>query len=183
MHRFNLYSWILILIYAALVFIMEYFSPKLSLEIIYLSLPLISVFIFWSEKTTVLLQKSDTVIIKEEAFLRDLFLITFGFFSGYLLYLMFEYNNSDARGWWVIAIYFVSAQGVLFAFIFSLLATILNGHKKYTFIFTGILILIQTAESIIAKPEWDYISLLILIGLHFLFCLGSKLINKMKLRY
>lgn len=167
---------------------MEIFSPKISLESIYLTLPLIGGLIFWSERWTPLLRKSDSYITKEEAFSRDFFLITFGILSGHMLYLIFQYNNSDARGWWSLGIYFIAAQAVVFAFLFSLFAMILNGHKKYTLIFTfvlmGLLLFIISMQylyslSFFTNSEAYSICLLLLIGIHALMCSSYKILNTM----
>lgn len=186
MYRLNRYSWILTALYLVLVCIMEYSSYKFSMEIIYLTAPIIGAFIFWSEETTILIQKSDSTLTKREAFARDLFLISFGFISGYFLYLMFEYNNSDVRGWWPLAIYFIAVQGLTFAFVFSLSATTLGEHKKYTLFFVGVLMLFLSSMdflsplyplSIFNQSTAYYVGLLILIGLHLLFCLSRLIIN------
>jgi hypothetical protein len=188
MYRFNIYSWAIFIIYVALVFFMETFSPRISLESIYLTVPLIGGLIFWSERLTPLIRKPDSSITKEEAFSRDFFLITFGILSGYMLYLVFQYNNSDARGWWPLVIYFIAARGVVFALLFSLFAMILNGHKKYTLIFTfvlmALLIFIISMEylypkSFFANSEAYSIGLLLLIGIHALLCSGYKILKFM----
>lgn len=174
MYRFNIYSWVIFIIYLTVVTTMEYFSYKFSLESIYLSLPLIIAFIFWSERTELVISKHDSSITKTDGFNRDFFLISFSFISGHLLSLLFQYNNSDAIGWWPLAIYFISAFGILFAFIFSLIALMLNNHKKYTLIYSLVIILNQIfisfmlylgPLSIFAKTKTYYIIFLILIGI------------------
>lgn len=183
MYRFNIYSWVIFIIYLTVVTTMEYFSYKFSLESIYSSLPLIMAFIFWSERTTLAIQKHDGSITKKEEFNRDLFLISFSFISGNLLSLLFQYNNSDTLGWWPLAIYFISAFGILFATIFSLIALMLNSHKGYTLICSLVLILNLMfisfmmhldLLSIFAKSETFYIIFLLLMGIHLMLCLIYK---------
>lgn len=185
MYRFNIYSWVIFIIYLTVVTTMEYFSYKFSLESIYFSLPLIVAFIFWSERTAVVIQRNDGSITKTEGFNQDLFLISFSFISGNLLSLLFQYNNSDTIGWWPLAIYFISAFGILFAIIFSLIALMLNNHKKYTLIYSLVLIInlmfisfMMHVDplSIFAKSNTFYIIFLLLIGVHLLLCLGYKAI-------
>ncbi|MBY0544729.1 MAG: hypothetical protein K2Q14_04185 [Gammaproteobacteria bacterium] len=185
MYRFNIYSWVLFIIYLTVVTTMEYFSYKFSLESIYFSLPLMAAFIFWSERTILVIQKPDGSITKTERFKRDLFLISFSFISGHLLSLLFQYNNSDALGWWPLAIYFISAFGILFAIIFSLIAMMLNNHKKYTLIYSITIILTLIFISLMmhldsfsffARSETFYIIFLLLGGIHLLLCLGYKAI-------
>lgn len=165
---------------------MEYFSYKFSMESIYFSFPLIVAFIFWSERAAVVLQKHDGSTTKTERFNRDLFLISFSFISGDLLSLLFQYNNSDTIAWWPLAIYFISAFGILFAIVFSLIAMMLNNHKKYTLIYSLVLILNLMfisfmmhldPLSIFARYETFYIIFLLLIGIHLLLCLGYKAIH------
>ena len=185
MYRFNIYSWILFLIYLTVVTIMEYFSHTFSLENIYISIPLIAMFIFWSEKTTLVIQKRDISITNKEVFNRDLFFVSYSFISGNLISLLFQYNNSDTLGWWPLAIYIVSTFGVIYAFLFSLIAMTLKNHKKYTLIFSIVLISILifislmmhlNPLSIYAKYETFYIIFFILITLHLAICLGYKYI-------
>jgi hypothetical protein len=185
MYRFNIYSWTLFIIYVALVFFMETFSPRISLENIYSTVPLIGGLIFWSERLTPLIRMSDSYITKEEAFYRDFFLITYGVLSGHMLYSVFQYNNSDARGWWPLVIYFITAIGIVFAIFYSLFAMILNSHKKYTFGFSFVLIIllmfISSMEhlypmSFFANSKAYFICLLLLIGMHSLLCLGYKVL-------
>ena len=185
MYRFNIYSWVLVIIYLTALTTMEYFSYKVSMESIYYSIPLIVAFIFWSERTTSLLQKPDESITKKNNFNRDLFLISLSFVSGDLLSLLFQYNNSDTLGWWPLIIYFIAAFGILFAVIFSLIAMMLNGHKRYTLIYSFVIILTimfisfmmhLDPFSFFAKSETFYIIFLLLIGIHLLLCLGYKVI-------
>lgn len=185
MFRFNIYSWILFIIYLTVVTTMEYFSHIFSLEHIYISIPLIVMFIIWSEKTTLAIQKSDISITNKEVFNRDLFFISYSFICGYLISLLFQYNNSDTLGWWPLGIYIVSAFGIIFAFLFSLFAVMLKSHKKYTLIYSLVLIFILIfisfmmhldPLSIYAKYETFYIIFFILISLHIMLCLGNKYI-------
>lgn len=187
MHRFNIYSWTLTIIYFVVVTTMEYFSYKISMESLFLTLPLISILIFWSEGTTSVIQKPESYLTKTEEFKRDLFLVGYSFISGYLLSLLFQYDNSDTRGWWPLTIYFITAVGSLFACIFSLIAMMLNYHKKYTLACSFVLILSLmfvsfmmhlNPLSVFAKYETFYIILLFLIGLHLLLCLGYKVIYR-----
>lgn len=181
MYRFNIYSWLIFLIYLTVVTTMEYFSYKFSWERIYFSIPLLVAFIFWSERVAVITKKHDGSLTKTEGFIQDLFLISFSFISGNLLSLLFQYNNSDTLGWWPLGIYFISAFGILFAIIFSLIALMLNNHKKYTLIYSLVIILNLMfisfmmhldRLSIFAKFETFYIIFLLLIGIHLLLCLA-----------
>lgn len=178
MYRFNIYSWILFIIYVTVVTVMEYFSHTFSVENIYISLPLIAMFIIWSEKITLVIHITD-----KEVFNRDFFLISYSFISGNLISLLFQYNNSDTLGWWPLGIYIISVFGVVFAWLFSLIAMMLKNHKKYTLIFSMVLISVLIfisfmmhlePLSIYAKYETFYIIFSIIISIHLVLCLGYK---------
>jgi len=187
MYRFNTYSSVLFIIYLIVVVTMEYFSYKFSLENIYFSLPLIAAFIFWSEKKAFLIQRPDSSITKTERYSRDFFLISFSFICGYLLSLLFLYDNSDTIGWWSFGIYVISVFGILFASIFSLFAMMLNNHKMYTLIYSITLILTLLFFGFImhfdnfsffAKDETFYSTFLLLLVIHLLLCVGYKFIGR-----
>lgn len=182
---FNKYSWTLVSIYIIAMATMEYFSYQFSWESIFFSLPLIAAFICWSESMVTVLKKPQGFITKSEGFHRDLFLISFSFISGELLSLLFQYNNSDVLGWWPIAIYFISAFGILFAVVFSLIALILDNHKSYTLIYsiTIIVILLFTSFmthldpfSFFASTKTFNAIFLFLIAIHLLLSLFYKVV-------
>lgn len=187
MRQFNIYSQVLVIIYLTVLTTMEYFSYRFSFESIYVGFPLIASFIYWSDRMGLVIDKPDGSLTKGERFNLDLFLISFTFISGYLLSLLFQYNNSDTLGWWPIAIYFIAAFGILFAFIFSITAMILNNHIKYTLFYSATLVITLmfisfmtylNPVSFFAKNETFYIIFLVLIGIHLLICLVLKSIYR-----
>ena len=184
MYHLNRYSWGLIFIYFIVATTMEYFSYRVSLENIFLTLPLIGALIFWSQKTTLLNRKADSFMTKLEIFYRDLFVVCVGFICGYFLSLLFQYDNSDTLGVWPFAIYFSAILGLLLACVFSLIAMILNEHKRYTFVFSSFLMLwliissflaYHKPFSVFARDETFYAALFFLIGIHLLICLGYRI--------
>ena len=184
MYQFNIYSAALVIIYLALLATMEYFSYRFSWEYIYFSLPLIASFVYWSFKMRPVCNKPDGSLTKREGFNRDFFLISFSFISGQLLSLLLHYNNSDAHALWPISLYLITIFGMLFAFVFSFVAMMLNNHSKYTFfysltivfflIFTSLMMRIDPL-SFFAQTETFYMLFLILIGVHLLICLAFKI--------
>lgn len=132
-------TWLIIVAFIAAIFTMVYFSPSILWEGIVISIPLIVIALFWSEKTGYLIKKEDDQLTKKEMFLQDLFLITYSFFLAVLFSLLFQYNNSDVKGWWPLIIYIMSFYGFVFALTFSLIALILNSHKIYSIIFSLII--------------------------------------------
>jgi hypothetical protein len=77
-------------------------------------------------------------------FNRDLFLLSFNFFLGFLISLCFAYNNSDAKSWWTLFIYFMTIYALIFSVIFSLLALLIPNHKTYTVIFSLLMMLLSS---------------------------------------
>lgn len=165
---------------------MEYFSYQFSMEQIYNSFPLTLMFILWSEKTTDAIQRNDGSKTKIERFRLDFFLISYSFIFGDLISLIFQYNNSDALGWWPIGNCIVSAFGLIFAFIFSLIAMLLNNHRKYTALYSIIIItsliiisfmMYLDPLSVYAQSKAFYMIFFMLLALHFVFCVGYKAIR------
>lgn len=188
MYRLNLCSWVLLVIYLIVLITMEYFSPRFSFESIYYSVPLITAWILWSEKTTLIIKKSDSQSTIREQFSRDLFLISFSIISGYLVSLLLQYDNSDLLAWWPIVIYLISIFGLIYAFLFSLIATLLNHHKKYIYVCCFVVLLPSlfvslmmhlNPLSIYAQDKTFYMIFLCLMGLHLFIALGTKIKQKL----
>jgi hypothetical protein len=187
MYHFNKYSWILLAIYTSVVFIMNYHTYTVSLEGVYLTLPLIIAMIIWSEKTASLINKTTQAMTKEESFQQDLFLISFSFILGILLSFIFNFKNSDVRGWWPLALYIITAFGIFFAFIFSLSGQMLSNHKKYTFVFFYLIILLISLLSflpyiwpfsIFGKKDFFYEYMGLLLAIHLFYCFAQKNLSK-----
>ena len=184
MYYLNKYTWFLLTIYTSVIFIMNYHRSIVSLEGFYLTIPLIIGVIIWSEKTSSIINKATQTKSKEEIFQQDLFLISYSFILGILLSFIFNFNNSDVRGWWPMALYFITFFGVLFAFIFSLSGKILNNHKKYTLAFFYLIIALIPLLSILpyiwpfsiyGKRDFFYECMSLLLGIHLLCCLSQKI--------
>ncbi|HGU7323851.1 TPA: hypothetical protein ACNBB8_003162 [Legionella pneumophila] len=181
MYQFNKYSWFLVTLYMLVAFTMEYHSPALSWEGLYLSCPIILSIIFWSEGITPLFNKEGTPLTKSEGFNRDLFLISFSFISGELLLLLFEDKNSDVLGWWPVIIDFITIYGFICALIFSLSALALDNHKKYTCAFASLFIVLIPLLIFLPRYvsfffwgeiEFFYVVSGLLISVHLLLCFG-----------
>lgn len=159
---------------------MGYHSSAISWEDLSLTSLLIISFILWSERTYFLINKTECTFKKWDSFKIDLFLISFSFLSGELLSFLFQFNNSDIKGWWALALSFITAYGILFAFIYSLFAQLLKIHRKYTHAFFFIiiinLVMINFLASIMpnsffAKSNFFYVVTGLLISFHMLMCL------------
>lgn len=140
----NRYSWLLIvaLIFASIA--MQYHTTQITFEGFYLSLPLVSLMVYWSEQMVCLVRLKNCQLTKQESFNRDLFMINYSFLLAGLLSLLFQYSNSDARGWWPLFLYFNSLEGFIFSLLFSLIALMLPPHKNYTITFTSVIMLFIT---------------------------------------
>lgn len=186
MYRFNKYSWIVVLVYIATIVTFEYHSSAVPWEGLYLTSPLIFIYIFWSESITPLLKKDERTLNKTESFNRDLFLINFSFIFGELFSFLVQYNNTDLAGWWPLVFWFITLFGFLFAFAFSLIARMLGSHKRYTLIFLIFIILIIPSLSflaytmpfsIFAHHRSFYVVTGSLLGLHLTLALGYRILK------
>lgn len=128
------------------------------------------------------MQQKDKSKTKIERAKLDFFLISYSFISGDLIALIAQYNNSDALGWWPVGVVIVSVFGLLFAFIYSLIAMLLNSHRKYTGLFFIMIIVffmfisVMThldSLSIFAQDQVFYGVFFIALILHVGFCIGS----------
>lgn len=133
------YSWFIIVAFICATFAMQYHTA-LSLKDFFQALPLIVVFVFWCEKSAHLIKKSNCHLNKKEIFNRDLFTLNLSFLLASLISLLFAYDNSDAKGWWVLIIYFFSLYGLFYSLIFSIIALLIKNHKIYTMIFSSLII-------------------------------------------
>lgn len=178
------------LVYIATIVTFEYpsfaVSWVISWEALYLTCPIIIIYILWSESITPILKKDKCAINKTESFNRDLFLINFSFILGALLSFLIQYNNTDLAGWWPLVFWFMTLFGFLYAFAFSLIALMLDSHKRYTFIFSTLIILIipplcflayVMPFSIFAHYCFFYVVTGSLLGLHLTIALGYRILK------
>ncbi|MBA2710109.1 MAG: hypothetical protein H0U57_05920 [Tatlockia sp.] len=188
MHLLNRYSKALIGVYLPAVCIMEYGSPLSNWkEGIACTLPIIALFLVWSEQLTGQLSKRKPESRKDN-FQRDLFVINYAFLFAVFASLLFEGNNVDARGWWPFFVLFSTLYGWGIGLLFSVFALLLNkNHRYYTHGFAIILTfflmlpnVIPRAAKVFAYSGTDlfYSSLILLLGIHLLVCLGSYLVRE-----
>lgn len=185
-------TWLMVIAFVSVIFTMEYFSPSILWEGILISSPLIIAAIMWSKKTSKLMRIENDQPIKEGRFVQDLFLITYSFFLAVLFSLLFQYDNSDVKGWWPLIIYIMGFYGFVFALTFSLIALILDNHRTYSVVFSFIIFFI-----LLFSKYWPYyfdvfyvgnvssFSLICfsLISIHLLICIIYKLYIILSCRY
>lgn len=138
--KLNQYSWLLLITFLVVVIAMSYQTAHISLDGFVQTLPLIILFVFWNEKSAPLIKQTESNLQKTQIFSRDTFILSFSFLLGFLIWLLFAYDNSDAKGWWVLIIYFISLYGFIFSLIFSGIALLIKNHKAYTLIFSLLII-------------------------------------------
>ena len=86
----NKFSWILIFSFICATFAMQNYSGGISSEGFFLLLPMISIMVFWSQKSAHLLALPDFKLKKNDVFNRDLFTICFSLIVAELLSLLFQ---------------------------------------------------------------------------------------------
>ncbi|MGV3739795.1 MAG: hypothetical protein ACO1N3_00675 [Gammaproteobacteria bacterium] len=141
--RLNGFSWAIIIAFIGSSFAMQYHTNSSFYEFFDI-VPLIILAIYWCEKSASAINLNEHHLKNKKIFNRDLFLLSFSFFLGFLLSLCFAYNNSDAKSWWTLFIYFMTIYSLIFSFIFSLLALLIKNHKVYTLIFSLLIILLAS---------------------------------------
>lgn len=132
----NGFSLFIIIAYLSASCVMEYCSPHILWEGIYISLPLICIFIYWSGTINHLITRTDSQLTQGDVFRRDFFLITYSFLLATIFSLLFQYDNSDVKGWWPFIMYLFTLYGLVFATLFSLIALMITNHKVYSVIFS-----------------------------------------------
>jgi len=183
-YKLNRYSWSLIVAFICATIAMQYHTGHITFEGFYLSLPLIVIIVYWCEQRVPLVRMKDCLLTKQESFGRDLFMISYSFVLAGLFSLLFQYNNSDIKGWWPVFFYFNSLVGVLFAFVYSLIALMLPRHKMYVVFSTSIIMILITLLKFwpnniyflfIEKVDFYYVIIFSLLIIHVLSVLGYKL--------
>lgn len=149
--QLNGYSWSIIAAFICATFAMQYNAANISTKDFFQALPLIVASVFWCEKSARLTKRLESNLNKTEIFNRDLFILSFSFLLACLFSLLFSYNNSDVRGWWVFIIYFITLYGLFFSLIFSIIALLIKNHTIYTMIFSILIIVLVSFGSFLPK--------------------------------
>lgn len=185
----NKYSWFILVTFIFAVFAMSYQTTNSSFDGFIQTLPLIIGFVFWSEKSALLIKQAESNLKKTERFNRDTFVLSFSFLLGCLISLLFAYDNSDVKGWWVLIIYFVTMYGLIFSLIFSGIALQIKNHKTYTLVFSLLIIVFVSMGKFF--PRYMFVPLIgyfdtfyaitcILLIIHCLFVINCKIIRAIK---
>jgi hypothetical protein len=180
----NIFSWTLLSVFLCASVAMEYHPSDGSMEGPLMILPMIIMFVLWSERVAYLIDRTDLELTKTLIFKRDLFLITFSFLFADLLYLTMEYNNADARGWWPLAVAFIGLYGFVFSLVYALFALLFAHHRTYTRCFSGMIIVLflllkflphAVALGSFGVFETFFVVTFGLLGVHVIICLSHML--------
>jgi hypothetical protein len=190
LRNLNKYSWLILVTFILAVLAMSYRTTNIFFDGFIQTLPLIIVFVFWSEKSARLIKQAESNLKKSELFNRDMFILSFSFLWGCLISLLFAYDNSDVKGWWVLIIYFISLYGLIFSLTFSGIALQVKNHKRYTLVFSLLIIIFVSMGKFL--PHHTFIPLLgyidtfyaitcILLIIHCLFAINCKITKVVKM--
>lgn len=181
LRRLNGYSWSTIIAFICATFAMQYHTASFSFSDFFQTLPLIIVAIYWCEKSAYFIKQPEHSLKTIELFNRDLFILSFSFLLGCLVSLLFAYNNSDAKGWWSLIIYFITLYGLVFSVLFSTIVLLIKNHKTYTMIFSFLIIVLvsfgnffphYTSVPLLGNIDTFYVITGALLMAHFLFAIG-----------
>ena len=186
---FNPYAFLLLIIFVCTIFAMQYHTSTFSLVGFFLVSPLIGVAIFCSGKLMYLKEESKNVITQEVEFKRDIFLISYSFLIASLISLLPEYNNSEAKAWWSISVYYVSLIGIMFSCFFAYFNRFARYHKIYTSVFSLIIIIVFSLPKLwplyfsvlfLGEISFFWAMMFSLIALHLLCFVLCKMIGVMR---
>lgn len=175
----NKFSFILISIYTIVLLVMCSGSSASILKTIYPSMFPILVFVGWSH----FYSKKTLKQTKQDAFRQDLFLISYAFYLGFLLFIISDFRNVDIRGWWPLAMLITFAYGFVFAFIYSLIGILAKRSNFYqNFSFIAIFLLLATMKiwpmNLLGFNSPFALILVTILITHFLYCFMQRLFQK-----
>ena len=155
---------------------------------------MMSLLILWggvySSESGVRLNRLDSAaLVRGNGFKFDFFVMNVVVTITIFTSIIFQKNNIDVQGWWVLMTFFAAIEGLIFAVIFSAFAQLLGSHKKYTLVVASLLLPyflwmfspFHSASFIFdIKGVWFSLGELffLFILLHILFCLIYRLIKK-----
>lgn len=183
MYQLNRYSIALICVYLLAFLSMEHGYSANWGEELATTLPLIIAIVVWSELSTTRLSYKK-LVSTQDSFHRDFFIINYATLFAFIVSLIGEYNNTDAKAWWTLLIAITELYGLVFGFIFALLALMLNRqHFRYTLIYAGVLLI--TFSTLKFMPPYIHAIILgdisiflacafIFLSAHTLICIGYR---------
>ena len=186
LRQLNGYSWSIIVAFICATFAMQYHTVNIYLMDFFQALPLIIIAVYWGEKSKYSIKQPELNLKNAELFNRDFFILSFSFLLACLISLIFAYDNSDAKGWWVLIIYFITLYGLFFSLVFSVIALLIKNHKIYTMIFSFSIIALVSfggffpqdiSLPLIGSIDTFFIVTGSLLIIHCLFVIGYKVVQ------
>lgn len=140
--------------------------------------PLVILLIVWSE----IKFPKEKKMIPPNCYNWDFFILTYTFVIGGLLTLILQFRIYEAMDLWPLYLYFITILGIAFALVYSLLALVLDKHKRYTVLYCAIIaflfLLISLLDNLYPKQSHEflfYVILVSLLGVHMGFVLLNYL--------
>lgn len=186
LRQLNGYSWSIIVAFICATFAMQYHTANISLKDFFQALPLIVIAVYWCEKSRYSIKQPELNLKNAELFKRDFFILSFSFLLACLISLIFSYDNSDAKGWWVLIIYFITLYGLFFSLVFSIIALLIKNHKIYTMIFSFLIIALVSfggffphdiSLPLIGSIDTFFVATGSLLIIHCLFAISYKVVR------
>ncbi|NCT56585.1 MAG: hypothetical protein GW760_02590 [Legionella sp.] len=165
----NVYAWALMLAYLATIFAMNHHATGFAWQEAVFVLPIIFGMIFFSSRR---------VSNKLQSHEHDIFIISYSFVLAALVSIITQYDNSDIRGWWGIALYFYTFIGILFALYFAYFNQLKRGHQVYTHLFAVLILVVFALPNLwpryitlkyLGRVEFYWFSLALIGLLHVAF--------------
>jgi hypothetical protein len=187
----NIFSGAIFVVFLCASLVMQVCSGSFAFENFVLTLPIIGLIMYWSEKETRVLKENDSELTSLNKFQRNFFITAFSMNIGNLTSLLSQYNNSDIRGMWPISIYYAFFLSVIFSMLLSMISYILPTHKYYTFAFSSIIFIVfsiskfwpyYVAIPYLGQTSFYLVIMASLILIHLLFSLAlniKKLASKL----
>jgi len=138
----NPYVFFLLAAYLGTTFAMEYGTASFSLQGFVFVSPIILGLLLASGRHMQAKRQDVDFIICGVLHERDIFLISYSFIFAILISLMTQYDNSDAKGWWGIALYFNSIIGFIFALFYAYFNQLARYHDIYTNVFSTVVLVV-----------------------------------------
>ena len=174
----NIFSWAILVTFLCASLVMQVYPSGFSFEGPLLALPVICLIMYWSEKEVRFLKENDSDLTSLNKFQRNFFITAYSMNIGNLISLLLQYNNSDVRGIWPIAIYYTFFVSVIFSLLFSMISYALPTHKRYSIAFSFVIFTVfsiskfwpyYVAVPYVGQTSFYTVVMVSLISIHLLF--------------
>lgn len=129
LNRLNWQSWTLIVFFILVSSIIEPFHRTSPFEGFFISFPLIILSIFFCQMNANLTRSISKKHHWIDIFIKNIFLITYCFLVGGILFVILNHRNADVGGWWPIFLYAMYCYGFIFSLVFSAISWGVNYYN------------------------------------------------------